>query len=102
MKFILMWGPTTKNVCIYTKIIMQLENKKELGRLFPHHTLFLFLLGFFMVLPELALCGCEMVMKINVDHHFNLWMGSVFGSNYKAKLVALWGLLHFAIVNGIY
>ena len=43
-----------------------------------------------------------MVLILNNDHLFNLRMGGGIGSNTRAKLLGLWGLLHFHSLLGIY
>lgn len=62
---------------------------------------FSFPFGFFDVASQSRDCGAGMVLRIVVDHHFHLNMRAGRGSNTRAELVALWGLLHFALVRGI-
>ena len=42
-----------------------------------------------------------MVLVINKDHLFNLCLGGGLQSNTKDELLSLFGLLHFAPLNGI-
>ena len=34
-------------------------------------------------------CGCGMILMLNMDHLFRLWMGGGKGSNTRAKLLIL-------------
>ena len=52
--------------------------------------------GYFDGASNLNHCGCGMVLVLNKDHFFNLCMGGSLGSNTKAELLSLFGLLHFA------
>lgn len=40
--------------------------------------------------------GCGMVVQINATSSFQIWMGAGIGTNTRAELLALWGLLLFA------
>ena len=42
-----------------------------------------------------------MFLNINEDHHIKLCMNVGHGTNSRAELVALWGLLQFASLIGI-
>lgn len=42
-----------------------------------------------------------MVIKLNYDHIFSIWMGCGMGTNTREKLLSLWALLKFAINVGI-
>ena len=46
-------------------------------------------------------CGCGMVLFLNNDHFFKVWMGGGIGSNTRAELINLWGILCFASHIGI-
>ena len=46
-------------------------------------------------------CGCGMVLFLNNDHFFILWMGRGICSNTRAELKILWGILSFASHIGI-
>ena len=46
-------------------------------------------------------CGSGMVLMLNKDHIFNLWMGGGKGSNTRVELMGLWGVLKFDALNGI-
>ena len=52
--------------------------------------------GFFDEDFKEGISGCGMVLKINDFHVFNLCMGGDQGSNTKAELLDLWGILYFA------
>ena len=42
-----------------------------------------------------------MIVKINENHYFKLWMGRDKGSNTKAQLLGLWGVFFFSNKSGI-
>ena len=52
--------------------------------------------GFFDGSSKEGRCGCGMVLKLNYQYCFNLWMGGEVGSNTKDELLGLWGVLFFA------
>ena len=43
-----------------------------------------------------GICGTWIILHINEDNVFNLWMNCGIGLNTKAELMALWCLLKFA------
>jgi len=57
--------------------------------------------GYFDGAALLGQCGGGMCLNLNQSHSFHLWMGSGTGTNTRAKLLALWGLLRFATNIGI-
>ena len=46
-------------------------------------------------------CGSGMVVSLNENHVFNIWMGGGWGRNTKVKLISMWGVLFFAKSCGI-
>lgn len=57
--------------------------------------------GFFYGATETGVCGAGMVIFLSPDHYFHLNMRARSGSNTRAELVALWGLLYFTMDMGI-
>ena len=53
-------------------------------------------IGFFDGAQQDGLCGAGMVIRIRNNLSYRLWMGVGKGTNTKAELLALWGLLYFA------
>lgn len=47
-------------------------------------------------------CGAGMILQIKSDHIIYLKMGVGIGTNTKAKLLSLWGLLWFALKRGVF
>ena len=43
-----------------------------------------------------------MPLKIRGEHIFEMWMGCGCGTNTRAEILALWGLLYFALQKGIF
>ena len=58
--------------------------------------------GYFDGVEQKGLCGFGMVIKVNINHCFNLRMVVGFGTNTKAKLVALCGILYFSHYKQLY
>ena len=54
-----------------------------------------------MGLQKRGVCGVEIVLLIKQDNSIFLWMGVGLGTNNRAELLALWGLLHFSMHRGI-
>lgn len=57
--------------------------------------------GFFDGVALNGECGVGMVIKMAGNICFQLYMKVGKGSNNRAELLALWGLLHFASLRGI-
>ena len=46
-------------------------------------------------------CGCGMVLSLNKDNYFTLCLCEGKGTNTKAEIMSLWGLLQFVSLIGI-
>ena len=57
--------------------------------------------GYFDGAAQNNVCGCGMVIWISKDHFFSLCMGGGSGSNTRAELLSLWGLLYVVSLIGI-
>ena len=53
-------------------------------------------LGFFYGSSLEGKCESSMVVKMNDNHFFNLWMGSRIRSTTRAEMMGMWGVLFFA------
>lgn len=53
--------------------------------------------GYFNGVEQKGECGARVVIKLNMNHCFRLRMAVGLGTNTKTDLVALWGLLWFAL-----
>ena len=58
-------------------------------------------LGFFYGSSMEGKCGSGMVVKMNDNHFFNLWMGSRIRSTTRVEMMRMWGVLFFADRIGI-
>ena len=54
------------------------------------------LVGFFDGVEQNGLCGVGMVIQMECNNAFWICMNVGMGSNTRAELLALWGLLYFA------
>ena len=55
-----------------------------------------FLVGFFDDAAQHGSCDCGVVLRLDMGKQYHLWWHSGFGSNTRANIIALWGLLWFA------
>ena len=70
---------------------------KAWKNIYNHVPSLYFVVGYFDGSLVEGRCGNSMVVWINEDHCFNLWMGGGIGSNTKAKLLGIWGVIFIAI-----
>ena len=57
--------------------------------------------GYFAGVELHGSCGAGMVIQLEVNHSYLLCMNADKGTNTRAELLALWGLLFFARNRGI-
>lgn len=59
-----------------------------------------FPLGYFDGVAQDGVCGARMILKMSLEQVFHLSFGVGVGSNMRAELLSLWGLLWFAKREG--
>jgi ribonuclease HI len=59
-------------------------------------------IGFFDGAAANGSCGVGIVLKLSSSHFFKIHLAIGIGTNIKAELIGLWGLLHFTLRLHIY
>ena len=77
---------------------MEKSTKDLSKRLIPFQ--FQYPVGYFDGASQNSLCGCGVWLRISTGCHYKLFWNGGFGTNMKAEIMALWGLMWWASFLG--